>query len=341
MAAPCLTEPSMTANIRTLATAKKDARGGHWALKVQAGAYTSPSNHVKLWRDAAQTICDQLKAMGCSLPGCLQRLESWFSLPTMVGGTSRAFYGYLLLCGERKVIDIQFREGEGFYGIVEFVINDPAAFDSGPDAHYVVHTIAWARIPGRSVKLKTITKHWSDIGMEETVCAQSRKLVYTFNKAKLEKHERMNEVGRTKTLLIREAAVVTAVPVGGEGGGSTPHGLPRITTADGVVAAAAQPVTPGLFSKALARQPAPPPPAALPSLSSVLGLAGHPPPPPDHLHFYGVHSPLDVLAVVARREGGHSSVDFVNYAPQSSLDVLASVATHAFVRPCPSKKQRR
>lgn len=135
---------------------------------------------------------------------------------------------------------------------MEFVINDPAAFDSGPDAHYVVHTIAWARIPGRSVKLKTITKHWSDIGMEETVCAQSRKLVYTFNKAKLEKHERMNEVGRTKTLLIREAAIVTAVPVGGEGGGSTPHGLPRITTADGVVVAAAQPVTPGLFSKALA-----------------------------------------------------------------------------------------
>ena len=253
----------------------KDKRGVHFAERVRNGTYKSPAIHVRLWQEAADKLHAQLKAMGCSQPDCLSLLDNWPAL----GATRKAIYAHLLICLERGIVHIEFQAGAGFHGIVKFVINDLEAFDAGPDAFQTVHSIAWARVPGRSVNLKTIQKHWHDIGLEES-CKSSLPNVYTFSARRMAVHESMAKARRvnkappqeTVTLVHAQAITVAFNPFAafGPAAGSRNSGMQRVGSVvveEEVVTAIARPVT---MSSLIAipatsfvhvQYPLPPPPA--------------------------------------------------------------------------------
>ena len=317
----------MTEKAPTTVPKKKENRGALQAQKVLDGTYKKPSVHIQPWHDAADKLHSQLKAIGCSRPGGLELLDYWPS----VGRTSKAIYAHLLLCRERKIVDIEFQDGAGFHGIVKFVINDLDAFDAGPDAYQVVHSIAWARVPGRSMKLKTIAKQWNDIGFEESPIAWP--IEYAYNAKRMEKRARAME-DKKRAGPTKEQATPQTDPV------MSSYGAPcALPVADGAAMAVVRPVPVRLIP-----MPAVAVPVRVVSMSpSAFTRVGSGQLPPtssdsshDLLHFVDALAENVPAGAPAPTRNVDNGLDFVCDGANSALDVLASVA----VSHCPNKKQR-
>jgi hypothetical protein len=172
-----------------------DNRGKHWNVQVANAQYETPARHVKAWKDTADRMEAELKRKG---------LEHMLKNITRNSGRCRrAIYMYLVICNDNGLVTLELEDKEpSFFGIKKFVINDREAFDSGPDEIGEIHTVKWAEENARraqvrvysDARVKTIRKHWADIGMMETEDEATGRLVYTFYPNLLKKHiERMKK----------------------------------------------------------------------------------------------------------------------------------------------------
>jgi hypothetical protein len=171
-----------------------DRRGVHWAPKVTAGEYTSPSCKVRDWADNAKKLESQLqdalakhgRSGACALPWEYPGVKS-----VRPGGCIRAHFTQLLIHHLNGVVEVQCSNGgdpfsgnggsicneNDFMGIESFKVLNRDAFNAN---EMNIHTIEWAKA-NPDAKTKTIAKHWNFAGMVEIKPKEGGPLVYVFD----------------------------------------------------------------------------------------------------------------------------------------------------------------